>query len=879
MKPPADYDLRLQPLAYGHGLHLDGRSAWWRLPLTDNLSAVDAGAEGLTTAEATVRQRQYGKNTFRDTPTAGIAQQLFERFRNPLVLLLLFAGLIAALTGDVTSAVIIAAMVLLSVALDFIQSFRAEQTARRLKQSVDLRASVLRDGRETDLALRELVPGDVVRVRAGQLVPADGRLLTARDLFVQQSALTGEAYPVEKTVDAMPSTDELQQAQDALFMGTSVVSGEAAMLVCVTGVETQIGHVVQAVAARRSQTAFDRGIAQFGRLIVHVTSVLVLFVMVANLLAHKPVLESFLFALALAVGLTPELLPMIVTVTLTRGALRLSRQKVVVKRLSAIQELGAMDVLCTDKTGTLTEGRVCLERHLDIDGNDNASVLQHAWLNSYFESGVRTPLEDAVLAHETLSADGWKKIDEVPFDFERRRLSVLLEQGDGEGARRWLILKGAPADVLAHCTTVAGSEEVGTRGPDALVPLDEQHRATAQRRLDGLETEGFRTLAVAVREMPLERDHARLDDENGLTLLGFLGFLDPPKTSAAGAIAALTRHAVTVKVVTGDSELVTRYICQSLGMPVHDVLTGTDIAQMDDAALRQRVESANLFCRVNPLQKNRVILALKANGHVVGYLGDGINDAPALHNADVGVSVDTAADVAREAADLILLQQDLMVLAGGVLEGRRTFGNVRKYIMMGTSSNFGNMFSMAGAAVFLPFLPMKPIQILLNNFLYDLSEAAIPLDAVDAEELLTPQRWDMRFLRDFMLTMGPISSLFDFLTFYLLLQVMHAHETLFQTGWFIESLATQILVIFVIRTRANPFSTPPHPVLLATSLAAIGCAIALPVIPWGAYFGFAPLPSWYFGALGMLVAGYLIIVQIVKVLFYRRERRTAGRAA
>ena len=863
-----------QPLAYGHGRHLDGRTPWWRLPLADNLIAADATGDGLTTVQAVARQQRYGQNTFRDAPAVGIPQQLFERLRNPLVLLLLFAGLIAALTGDAASAVIIASMVLLSVTLDFLQAYRAEQTARRLKQSVDLRANVMRDGQEVDLPLRQLVPGDVVHLRAGKLIPADGRLLSARDLFVQQSALTGEAYPVEKAVDVLPDTDELQQAGNALFMGTSVVSGEASMLVCVTGVDTQIGHVVQAVAARRSRTAFDRGIAQFGRLIVQVTSALVLFVMVVNLLAHKPILESFLFALALAVGLTPELLPMIVTVTLTRGALRLSRQQVVVKRLSAIQELGAMDVLCTDKTGTLTEGKVCLERHLDIDGKDSAIVVRHAWLNSYFESGVRTPLEDAVLAHESFSAADWKKIDELPFDFERRRLSVLLEQKDGDRMRRWLILKGAPADVLAHCTVVSTDQMITSAH---CVPLGQERLVAARNQLDALEREGFRTLAVAVREMPLTCDHAGLDEENGLTLLGFLGFLDPPKASAAGAIAALSRLAVSVKVVTGDSELVTRYICQSLSMPVQGVLAGSEIDQMDDATLQQRAESANLFCRVNPLQKNRVILALKANGHVVGYLGDGINDAPALHNADVGVSVDTAADVAREAADLILLKHDLMVLADGVLEGRRTFGNVRKYLMMGTSSNFGNMFSMAGAAVFLPFLPMMPIQILLNNFLYDLSEAAVPFDAVDAEELLTPQHWDLRFLRDFMLTMGPISSLFDFLTFYLLFQVMHADERTFQTGWFIESLATQILVIFVIRTRANPFSTPPHPALLATSLAAIACAVALPLFSWGSYFGFVPLPSFYYGALTMLVASYLVMVQIVKVVFYRHKRRVMGR--
>ncbi|MGZ3255030.1 MAG: HAD-IC family P-type ATPase, partial [Burkholderiaceae bacterium] len=545
-------------------------------------------------------------------------------------------------------------------------------------------------------------------------------------------------------------------------------------------------------------------------------------------------------------------------------------QHVIVKRLSAIHDLGAIDVLCTDKTGTLTEGNIRLERHLDIHGTDSETVLRYAWLNCHFESGVRTPMEDAVLAHESFDADGWQKIDEVPFDFERRRLSVLLSSRQQGQERRWLILKGAPSDVLAHCTTVCDAPEVSA---DKTIPLDEQVMAAAQAQLAVLEQAGFRTLAVAIKQMPLERDHARLEDEDALTLMGFLAFLDPPKSSAADALRTLNHYAVKVKVVTGDSELVTQYICNELGMTVSGILMGDEIAQMDDATLSTRVESADLFCRVNPMQKNRVILALKANGHVVGYLGDGINDAPALHNADVGISVEGAVDVAKEAADLILLQQDLGVLANGVLEGRRTFGNVRKYIMMGASSNFGNMFSMAGAALFLPFLPMQPVQILLNNILYDMSESTVPLDAVDQNEIMTPQKWDMKFLRNFMLTFGPVSSLFDFLTFYLLLHVLNANEKTFQTGWFVESLATQILVIFIIRTSMNPFKSRPHPALLITSIAIVCFAVALPLLPAAGYFSFVPLPSWFYGALALLVMSYLVIVQFVKVVFYRIERR------
>ncbi|MGZ5780255.1 MAG: magnesium-translocating P-type ATPase, partial [Burkholderiaceae bacterium] len=798
------HSLQLQPLSYSRGEYFDGKKSWWRYSLEDNFTAVEGCSEGLTEQQAKERLALYGKNSFRDAPPSHLLLQFFKRFLNPLVLLLLFAGTISAATGNATSAIIIAAMVILSVSLDFIQQHRAEQTANSLKQSVAVHAMVMRDGVLREIDAHDIVPGDIVSLHAGQLIPADGRVLNSRDFFVKQAALTGEPYPVEKTAAGIPASDALHEATNALFMGSSVVSGSATMLVCATGTHTQIGHVAQAVIARRGETAFECGIREFGGLILRITAALVLFVVVVNLLAHQPLLESFLFALALAVGLTPELLPMIVTVTLTRGALRLSKQHVIVKRLSAIHDLGAIDVLCTDKTGTLTEGNIRLERHLDIHGQESETVLRYAWLNCHFESGVRTPMEDAVLAHESLAEAGWQKIDEVPFDFERRRLSVLLSNQDQGQERRWLILKGAPADVLAHCTTVCDAPEVSI---EKTIPLDEQMLATAQTQLRELEQAGFRTLAVAIKQMPLDRDHARLEDEDALTLMGFLAFLDPPKSSAADAIKTLKHYAVKVKVVTGDSELVTQYICNKLGMSVSGILMGDEIEQMDDASLRKRVESTDLFCRVNPMQKNRVILALKANGHVVGYLGDGINDAPALHNADVGISVEGAVDVAKEAADLILLQQDLDVLANGVLEGRRTFGNVRKYIMMGASSNSGNMFSMAGASLFLPFLPMQPVQILLNNILYDMSESTVPLDAVDQNEIMMPQKWDMRFLRNFMLTFGPLSSLFDFLTFYLLLHVLNANEKTFQTGWFVESLATQILVIFIIRTSMNPFKS------------------------------------------------------------------------
>ena len=594
-------------------------------------------------------------------------------------------------------------------------------------------------------------------------------------------------------------------------------------------------------------------------LIMRLTFLLVLFVFLINAFFHRPFLESFLFAIALAVGLTPELLPMVITVTLSRGALRMAKKQVIVKRLAAIHNLGSMDVLCTDKTGTLTEGRIQLERHLDAQGNDSAQVLQLAYLNSYFETGLKSPLDDAILEHKEIDASSWRKIDEVPFDFERRRVSVLVDQGE----KRLLVVKGSPEDILRLSTQYAVGEAQGAQ------PLDEKALASIQALHDSLEREGFKVLGIAWRPVALDHPHAVVDDETELIFAGFAAFLDPPKASAAHALKALAADGVSVKIVTGDSELVTRYVCDQLGMPVTGVLTGSEIQQMDDPTLAVRVREANLFCRVTPAQKNRVILSLKAQGHTVGYLGDGINDAPSLHSADVGISVDGAVDVAKAAADMIMLRHDLNVLHAGVLEGRRTFANIMKYIMMGTSSNFGNMFSMAGAALFLPFLPMLPSQILLNNLLYDVSELPIPMDNVDNTYLTHPRHWDTTFIRNYMWVVGPVSSVFDFLMFFILLKVFGAGEALFHTGWFIESIATQVLVIFVIRTRGNPFKSRPSVALTITSLTVVLIAVALPFTPFAAQLGFVAPPPLFFLILPVIVLCYLVAVEFVKRFFYR----------
>jgi len=705
-----------------------------------------------------------------------------------------------------------------------------------------------------------MVPGDVALLAAGNLIPCDGRVLEARDFFVNQALLTGEPFPVEKAPGEFPEELDVLTAGNTVLLGTSVISGSAKVLMCRTGQNTQLGEIADTLLAKTSPTAFEQGTQRFGYLIMRMTVLLVLFVLLINAFFHRPWLESFLFAVALAVGLTPELLPMVVSVTLSRGAQRMAAKKVIVKRLASIHNLGSMDVFCTDKTGTLTEAHIHLEHHIDSLGRESQRVLELAYFNSYFETGLRSPLDDAILEHQEIDATGWRKIDEVPFDFERRRVSVLLENG----MTRLLVVKGAPEDILR----LSVSYEAG--GEADLRPLDEAARGNVNAQFEGLSKEGFRVLGIAWRKVGLDHPHAVVSDETELVFAGFAAFLDPPKESAKEALANLAADRVEVKVITGDNELVTQHVFAQLGLPVCGVLTGTELQQMDDQALSARVEQVNLFCRMTPTQKNRVILALKRRGHVVGYLGDGINDAPSLHSADVSISVESAVDVAKAAADMILLKRDLKVLHAGVIEGRRTFGNIMKYIMMGTSSNFGNMFSMAGASLFLPFLPMLPVQILLNNLLYDISELPIPLDRVDEDYLSRPRHWDMAFIRNFMLIIGPISSVFDYLTFYIMLAVFHAGEALFHTGWFIESMATQVLVIFIIRTRRNPFKSRPNPWLIACSLAVVAVAVLLPFTPAGVYLGFVAPPAFFFLILTGMLLAYLFAVEGMKQWFFQR---------
>jgi P-type Mg2+ transporter len=708
----------------------------------------------------------------------------------------------------------------------------------------------------------QLVPGDIVELIAGDLVPADSRLLESRDLFVNQALLTGEPYPAEKHAsDAALGAENPAGASNAVFAGTSIISGTATIVICRTGARTALGHLAASLAAKPPATAFAVGIRRFGMLIMWLTVLMVLFVLVVNISFQRPVLESLMFALALAVGLTPELLPMIVTVTLARSAIELAKRKVIVKRLSAIHDLGAMNVLCTDKTGTLTEATIKLIRAIDGHGAESERAYAYAYVNSQFESGMKSPLDEAILAAHPFDMAGWRKTDEVPFDFERRRVSVLVEHD----AKRRLIVKGAPEDLLRLC---ARYEDAG--GLER--PLDAESRRIFAATLDALGAEGFRALGIAVSVIDGSHETAAVTDEADLVFSGFAVFLDPPKASAGATIQAMSAAGISVKVLTGDNELVTRHVFADIGVPVTGVLTGDALTHLSEEALIGQLPRVNLFCRINPQQKLRILLALKRLGHVVGFMGDGINDAPALHAADVGISVDGAADVARASADLILLEHDLSVVHEAVVHGRSAVQNVSKYVLMGSSSNFGNMFSMAGAALFLPFLPMLPIQVLLNNLLYDVSEIAIPFDRVDPEATARPVTWDVKLIERFMLVFGPVSSIFDFLTFYALLNLFGAGEALFQTGWFIESITTQVLVVFAIRTRRRFFRSKPHPFLVAMALGSVAVAVVLPLLAVGQWFSFVtPPPLFAVFLIGATVA-YLALVEIIKGFFYRPTR-------
>jgi P-type Mg2+ transporter len=819
--------------------------------LLDLFARLRSSEDGLTSEEAGQRLAHYGPN---ESQKVHHAQPFIEFLRfctNPLVLILLGAGIVSAFIGEFADGAIITAIVILSIVLNFSQTYRSQRAVNRLRRLVAPTATVRRDGNWRELSRREVVPGDIIRLSAGDLVPADARLIRSVHLHVQQAALTGESMPVDKEADPRPASPT-PESPGSVFLGTSVVSGTAAAIVFATGRATAFGDIAVRLTTRPPETEFDRGTRQFGILIMKTVSFLVIFILAVNVSFHRGALESLLFAVALAVGLTPEFLPMITTVTLSTGAMRMAQEKVIVKHLAAIENFGSIDVLCTDKTGTITAGVMTLEQAVDPLGHSSQRVRLLGYLNSRFETGIKSPLDDAILkSPPPADTDGWQKTAEIPFDFERRRLTIAVCRN----GKAMLISKGAPESIISI------SKSFEAHG--ALQPMDDTTRERCEKVFHDLSTQGFRVLAVAYREVN-RADGFEVDDEREMVLAGFLAFVDSPLPTAADTIAAMRRDGVRVKVLTGDNELVTRYICTRVGIGAEQIVLGQDLDRMGDAALSHVVEDSDVFARVSPSQKNRIIRALKARSHVVGFLGDGINDAPSLHAADVGISVAHAVDVAKDAAEIILLESGLQVLHKGIVEGRKAFGNVFKYILMGTSSNFGNVFSMAGAVLFLPFLPMMPTQILLNNFLYDLAQVTIPTDNVDPAYTRKPHHWDIRLIRNFMLLIGPISSVYDFLTFFVMLAVFHASAALFHTGWFVESLATQTLVLFIIRTAGRPWNDRPSLPLAMTTVLVVLLGILLPFSPLAVRLGFVALPIAYFAFLAIATVTYLVLVEVVK---------------
>jgi len=818
--------------------------------MSPNSSQTQVKITGLTPQEAAARLDQFGPNEPMTTQHHSFLSDFLHAFSNPLVLILVIAAIISGFMGEAVDAGIIGIIVLLSAAIDVTQSYRSQRAMERLRDQVAPTASVLRGGEWKEIRRHDVVPGDIVRLSAGDLVPADARLLEARDLYVQQAALTGESLPSEKEATGEPALAKAE-ARNMVFLGTSVVSGTATAEVVATGPRTAFGDIAARLAARPEETAFDRGLRNFSQLLARTVLFLVIFLIVASILRHRDAFQSLLFAVALAVGLTPEFLPMITSVTLSKGAVAMARKKVIVKHLSAIQNLGSLDVLCSDKTGTLTAGTMSLDRSLDPFGNPAQRALELAYVNSKFETGIRSPLDDVILHQSPPKLEGYTKCDEIPFDFERRRLSVVVEQQ----SRRLLITKGAPEGILP---LLSGYERDGK-----VQPIDADAAKRFQQTSNELNSQGFRTLAVAYVEVPARPNYS-IGDESNLILAGFLTFSDEPLADAAQVLASLKQDGVEVKVISGDNDRVTGHVCSQVGIASGHILTGDELERMTDPALGHDVEGTRVFARISPAQKNRILLALKHNGHAVGFMGDGINDAPSLHAADVGISVSSAVDVARDSADVILVEPGLRVLHDGIIEGRKAFGNVMKYLLMGTSSNFGNVLSMAAASFFLPFLPMLPTQILLNNLLYDVGQLTIPTDNVDETYLQKPQRWDISLIRNFMVFIGPISSLFDFLTFYVLLQVFRASEAQFHTGWFVESLATQTLVLFVIRTSKNPLRSRPSRPLLATCLAVVAIGIYLPFSPLAGMLGFTRLPASFFAFLAVATGAYLLLVEAAK---------------
>lgn len=830
--------------------------AYWSCDPGESMTALGTSALGLTTSEAVARVRQRGPNAIEDQPSVAVPKLLLHQFESPLVLILVFGAVISMVMKDWVEASIILAIVLGSTVLGFAQEYRANTAVMALRRRLALTVRVVRDGKALTIATNALVPGDIIHLVAGNLVPADGIVLDARDFLVTEASLTGESFPVEKQRGVVPADTPIAGRTNCVFLGTSVRSGTATVLVMKTGRDTAFGAVAARLQERAPETEFARGIRQFGSLLVRVMIVIVVFVLTVNHLLDRPLLESLLFAVALAVGISPELLPAIVSVTLSRGARAMAREGVIVRRLEAIENLGSMDVLCTDKTGTLTKGVIALDAAVNSAGEASDEVLKMAYLNSAFETGIENPLDAAIVAageQGRLGTASYSKIDEIPYDFIRKRLTIIVAR-EGEAAGHLIITKGAFSNVLDVCSTDAALRE----------------RLEAYYRKKG--TEGFRVLAVAIKRVTASKRYGR-EDEHGMSFAGFLLFSDPPKADVSKTLRGLTALGIRVKVITGDNRYVAAHVAAAIGLKSQTMLTGEMIAKLKDESLWHLAEHTGLFVEVDPQQKERIVRALQRVGHAVGYLGDGINDAPSLHAADIGISIENAVDVARESADVVLLRHDLDVLRRGVESGRATFANTLKYISITTSANFGNMVSMAIATPFLPFLPLAAKQILLNNFLSDVPSIAISTDNVDAARLARAQRWDVVGVRRFMIVFGLISTVFDLLTFALLLNVFHAEETVFQTSWFVVSLLTELAVVLVLRTHGPAWRSAPSRLLLWTTAAVVTVALVVPYAgTLASAFGFVPLPWHLVLALVLVVVGYVLCTELVKNRYFAATR-------
>lgn len=855
--------------------------------LDDVMEMLETTPEGISEAEAQQRIERLGSNEIQLHRRPAWYVQLLGCFKNPFILILLGLSLFSLLTKDYDAAIIISVMVSISVAISFTQEYRSQKTAEGLKNLVKTTAAVIRQSPDREIAVEQIVPGDLVHLSAGDLVPADIRLITSKDLFVSESSLTGEALPIEKEDVQLVSGGRRSHPQqqglssrsrrklnplelsNICYMGTNVISGSATGIVIATGRDTCFGAMAETLGGARPMTSFDKGVNKVSFLLIRFMLIMVPIIFFITGFTKGNWTDALLFGMSVAVGLTPEMLPVVVTSNLVKGASTMARNKVIVKQLNSIQNFGAMDILCTDKTGTLTQDKITLKKHLDIYGHDNNEVLKHAYLNSYHQTGLRNLLDNAVLEHAELKQglnleQDYEKIDEIPFDFNRRRMSVVLKQQNG---KHLLICKGAMEEIMSI------SDQAYDDGSS--VPLTEEMRTCVQSVVHELNTDGYRVVAVAVKELSEHAEHYSVQDEQDLVLIGYICFLDPAKDSAAPAIEALRNSGVAVKVLTGDNEAVTRKVCHDLGLNTDHILLGQDIDDLSDEKLAELAEQTTIFAKLNPLQKSRIVRALQSKGHTVGFMGDGINDAASLRQADVGISVDTAVDIAKESADIILLEKDLMVLEDGVIEGRKTFGNIIKYIKMTASSNFGNVFSVLGASAFLPFLPMLPLQLLIQNLFYSISQLSIPWDNVDDEFLAKPRKWDAGSIGRFMIFIGPISSIFDYVTFFVMLYVFKADtlasQSLFQSGWFVVGLLSQTLIVHMIRTHKIPFiqSRASRPVLLLTG-AVMLAGICLPFSAFGASIGLQALPLVYFAWLAAILLGYCLLTQAIKNWYIRR---------